>query len=91
MPDKVVEVMGLMGDSSDHIPGVKGIGPKTAAELIQKFGSIESLYKQINEVEKKKVKEKLEHDKENAFMSRELVSIDTEMDLEFNSDLMKPE
>ena len=87
--DKVVEVMGLMGDSSDHIPGVAGIGPKIAAELIQKFGSIESLYKRINEVEKKKVKEKLEHDKENAFMSRELVSIDTEMDLEFNSDLMK--
>ena len=88
--DKVVEVMGLMGDSSDHVPGVAGIGPKIAAELIQKFGSIESLYKRINEVEKKKVKEKLEHDKENAFMSRELVSIDTEMDLEFNSDLMKP-
>ena len=88
--DKVVEVMGLMGDSSDHIPGVAGIGPKIAAELIQKFGSIESLYKQIDEVEKKKVKEKLEHNKENAFMSRELVSIDTEMDLEFNSDLMKP-
>jgi len=88
--DKVVEVMGLMGDSSDHVPGVAGIGPKTAAELIQKFGSIESLYKRIDEVEKKKVKEKLERDKENAFMSRELVSIDTEMDLEFNSDLMKP-
>ena len=88
--DKVVEVMGLMGDSSDHVPGVAGIGPKIAAELIQKFGTIESLYKRINEVEKKKIKEKLEHDKENAFMSRELVSIDTEMDLEFNSDLMKP-
>ena len=86
--DKVVEVMGLMGDSSDHIPGVKGVGPKTAAELIRKFGSIESLYKRIDEVEKKNVKEKLERDKENAFMSRELVSIDTEMDLEFNSDLM---
>jgi len=88
--DKVVEVMGLMGDSSDHVPGVAGIGPKIAAELIQKFGSIESLYKRINEVEKKKVKEKLERDREKAFMSRELVSIDTEMDLEFNSDLMKP-
>jgi len=86
--DKVVEVMGLMGDSSDHIPGVKGVGPKTAAELIRKFGSIESLYKRIDEVEKKNLKEKLERDKENAFISRELVSIDTEMDLEFNSDLM---
>ena len=87
--DKVVEVMGLMGDSSDHIPGGAGVGPKTAAELIRKFGSIEALYKRIDEVEKKNVKEKLERDKENAFMSRELVSIDTEMDLEFNSDLMK--
>jgi len=87
--DKVVEVMGLMGDSSDHIPGVAGVGPKTAAELIRKFGSIEALYQRIDEVEKKNVKEKLERDKENAFMSRELVSIDTEMDLEFNSDLMK--
>jgi len=87
--DKVVEVMGLMGDSSDHIPGVTGVGPKTAAELIQKFGSIEALYKRIDEVEKKNVKEKLERDKENAFMSRELVCIDTAMDLEFNSDLMK--
>ena len=86
--DKVVEVMGLMGDSSDHIPGVTGVGPKTAAELIRKFGSIETLYKRIDEVEKKNIKEKLERDKENAFMSRELVSIDTEMDLEFNSDLM---
>ena len=89
-PDKVIEVMGLMGDSSDNIPGVTGVGPKTAAELIQKFGSIESLYKRIEEVEKKKVKEKLERDKESAFMSRELVSIDTGMDLEFNSDQMKP-
>ena len=87
--DKVVEVMGLMGDSSDHIPGVTGVGPKTAAELIRKFGSIEALYKRIDEVEKKNVKEKLERDKQNAFMSRELVCIDTEMDLEFNSDLMK--
>ena len=87
--NKVVEVMGLMGDSSDHIPGVAGVGPKTAAELIRKFGSIGALYKRIDEVEKKNVKEKLERDKENAFMSRELVCIDTAMDLEFNSDLMK--
>ena len=88
-PDQVIEVMGLMGDSSDHIPGVTGVGPKTAAELIQKFGSIRSLYKRIDEVDKKKVKEKLERDKDNAFMSRELVAINTTMDLEFNPDLMK--
>ena len=63
---RVIEVMGLMGDSSDHIPGVAGVGPKTAADLIQKFGSIKSLYERIDEVEKKKVKEKLLRDKEDA-------------------------
>lgn len=89
-PGQVIEVMGLMGDSSDHIPGVTGVGPKTAAELIQKFGSIKSLYERIDEVEKVKVKEKLERDKDQAFMSRELVTIDTHMDLEFNLDDLKP-
>ena len=50
-PEKVIEVMGLMCDSSDHIPGVKGVGPKTATELIQKYGSIEGLYESIDEIE----------------------------------------
>ena len=76
-PDRVIEVMGLMGDSSDNIPGVKGVGPKTAAELIQKFDSIEKLYEHIDEIDKKKLKEKLEGDKENALLSRQLVTIDT--------------
>ena len=81
-PEKVTEVMGLMGDSSDHIPGVKGVGPKTATELIQKYGSIEELYKCIDEIEKKKLKENLVQDKECAFLSRKLVTIDTGMKLE---------
>ena len=88
-PGQVIEVMGLMGDSSDHIPGVAGVGPKTAAELIQKFGSIKSLYERIDKVEKKKVKEKLERDKDNALMSRELVTININMDIEFKLDDMK--
>ena len=78
-PDQVIEVMGLMGDSSDNIPGVKGVGPKTAAELIQKFGSIENLYQRIDEIDKKKLKEKLETDRENADLSRKLVTIDTDV------------
>ena len=81
-PDKGIEVMGLMGDSSDNIPGVKGVGPKTAAELIQKFGSIEGLYQRIDEVDKKKLKEKLETDRENAVLSRKLVTMDTEFALD---------
>ena len=88
-PEKVIEVMGLMGDSSDHIPGVKGVGPKTATELIQKYGSIEELYKCIDEIEKKKLKEKLIQDKESALLSRKLVTIDTAMKLECSLDDLK--
>ena len=81
-PDKVIEVMGLMGDSSDHIPGVKGVGPKTASELISKFGSIHDLYDRIDEVDKAKLKEKLVKDKDMALLSRQLVTINTDMELE---------
>ncbi len=81
-PDKVIEVMGLMGDASDNIPGVKGVGPKTATELIRKYGSIEELYKNIEEIDKIKLKDKLETDKDNALLSRKLVTIDTEMSLD---------
>ncbi|MGP0630588.1 DNA polymerase I [Nitrospina sp. 32_T5] len=81
-PDRVIEVMGLMGDSSDHIPGVKGVGPKTATDLIQKYGSIQGLYEHLDEIDKAKLKEKLETDKDNALLSRELVTIklDTPID-----------
>jgi DNA polymerase I len=82
-PDRVIDVMGLMGDSSDHIPGVKGVGPKTASELIRKFGTINELYERIDEVDKKKLKEKLIQDKEMALLSRQLVTIDTSMELDF--------
>ena len=88
-PEKVIEVMGLMGDSSDHIPGVKGVGPKTATELIQKYGSIEELYKCIDEIDKKKLKEKLVQDKELAFLSRKLVTIDTNMKLDCSLEDLK--
>ena len=88
-PDRVIEVMGLMGDSSDHIPGVKGVGPKTAMELICKFGSIEELYERIDEVDKQKLREKLVQDKEMALLSRQLVTINTSMELEFNLEDLK--
>mgnify|MGYP006420944345 FL=1 len=88
-PHRVIEVMGLMGDSSDHIPGVKGVGPKTATELIRKFGSIEDLYERIDEVDKQKLKEKLVQDKEMALLSRQLVTINTSMELEFKLEDLK--
>ncbi|TDJ48621.1 MAG: DNA polymerase I [Nitrospina sp.] len=82
LPDKVIEVMGLMGDASDNIPGVKGVGPKTATELIQKYSSIAELYERVDEVEKKKLHEKLVQDKEQALLSRELVTIDRQVPLD---------
>ncbi|MGE5436828.1 MAG: 5'-3' exonuclease H3TH domain-containing protein, partial [Syntrophothermus sp.] len=83
-PKQMVDYLALIGDSSDDIPGVKGIGEKTAIPLIVKYGSIENLYEHIDEIDKPSVKNKLIDGKANAFMSKELATIDCDMDLEFN-------
>ncbi len=88
-PNQVIEVMGLMGDSSDNIPGVGGVGPKTATELIQTYGSIKDLYENLQEIKKKKLVEKLTNDRDNAFLSHKLVTIETGMDLPFKLDDFK--
>jgi len=80
-PLKFIDVKGLMGDSSDNIPGVAGIGEKTAISLIQEFGSIEEIYNHIDEVQKKGVKEKLIAGKDMAFMSKSLATIFRDMEL----------
>lgn len=81
-PEKVIDAMALIGDSSDNIPGVSGVGPKTAAELIQKFGSLDDLYANIDTVEKIKLREKLADNKDNAYLSRKLATIDTAVELD---------
>lgn len=73
-PEKIVDLKGIMGDASDNIPGVKGIGEKGAMTLIQKYGTVEEIYKNIEEI-KGRTREKLEDDKENAFFSKELATI----------------
>ncbi|OGG03078.1 hypothetical protein A2W14_05230 [Candidatus Gottesmanbacteria bacterium RBG_16_37_8] len=73
-PSQVVDYKALIGDPSDNYPGVSGIGPKTAENLIKKYGSLENIYKNIDQVEAK-LKEKLIRDKENAFMSQKLAEI----------------
>jgi DNA polymerase-1 len=78
-PAQFIDVKGLMGDQSDNIPGVPGIGEKTAIELIKAFGSLDSIYENIDKVEKKGVREKLETNRELAFMSRRLATIDRNM------------
>ena len=82
-PDHVIDVLGLMGDSSDHIPGVPGIGPKTAAHLIQKFGSMENVLKQTEKLEGKK-REMLEKFKDQALLSKKLVTLHCDVPLEFS-------
>jgi len=83
-PKQMIDYLALVGDSSDDIPGVAGIGPKTAQPLIEQFGSIENIYKNIDKIEKAGVKKKLEEGKENAFLSKELATIVTDVDFEFN-------
>ena len=73
---QIPDYMGLVGDSSDNIPGAKGIGPKTAVELLQKFGSLEALYERVDEVAQKGTRAKLVASREEAFLSRKLAVID---------------
>ena len=65
----------LMGDSSDNIPGVPGVGEKTALKLITEYGNLESVYDHIEDISGKKLKERLVENKELAFLSRELATI----------------
>lgn len=76
-PKQMIDVMGLSGDASDNIPGVPGIGIKTAVSLVQTYDSMESLYNQLEKIKGKKQKENLINFKEQAFLSRDLVKIDT--------------
>lgn len=84
-PIRMIDLKALMGDSSDHIPGVKGIGEKTAINLLSKFDSLDNLYAHIDEVTGK-TKEKLENDKENAYMSYDLATIYRDVLLDFSLD-----
>ncbi|OGW49518.1 MAG: DNA polymerase I [Nitrospirae bacterium RBG_19FT_COMBO_42_15] len=83
-PDKVVEVMGLMGDASDNIPGVHGIGEKTATALIAEFGSIENLLSNIDKIKKPKLAEALKGSADIARLSRELATIILDCPIEIN-------
>ncbi|MBQ7363249.1 MAG: DNA polymerase I [Clostridia bacterium] len=81
-PHLFVEMKALMGDSSDNIPGVSGVGEKTAATLIQNFGTLENIYENIEDSRiTKGVREKLLRDRDNAFLSRALAKIDTKAPL----------
>jgi len=74
-PQQLLDFFALMGDSSDNVPGVAGIGPKTAEKLINEYGSLEGLYQNIETLSQAKLKEKLLASRENAFLSRRLIAL----------------
>ncbi|MDA3954770.1 MAG: DNA polymerase I [Bacteroidales bacterium] len=80
-PIQFIDILGLMGDSSDNIPGAPGIGEKTAIKLIEQYGSIEDVYKNLDEL-KGKQKEKLAENKEQVLLSKELVTIKLDVPVE---------
>jgi len=83
-PERMIDYLSLIGDASDNIPGVKGIGPKAAPLLIQKFSSLENIYEHIDKVEPASTKSKLIAGKENAFLSKELATIITDVPIEID-------
>lgn len=81
-PIQIIDMKGLMGDSSDNIPGVAGVGEKTAIKLLNQFDSVEGVYENIDKVSGKKLKEKLELSHEDALMSKELATINRHSPIE---------
>lgn len=84
-PEMIHEYLAIVGDSSDNIPGAKGVGPKTAVKLFDKFGSIEGIYQNINQL-KGKQKENIETSRDNVEMSLRLTKIQCEMEFEISLD-----
>ncbi|MBD5429043.1 DNA polymerase I [Lactobacillus sp.] len=83
-PTEFIDMKALMGDSSDNYPGVEKIGPKTAAKLIQKYGSVENLYDHIDEMKKSKMKENLIKDKDKALLGKKLATINCDSPVDLN-------
>lgn len=74
-PGSLLDCFALMGDSSDNVPGVPGIGPKSASKLIQQFGSLDGVYDHLDEMKKSKMKERLAENREAAYLSKELIAL----------------
>lgn len=87
-PIKIIDLKALAGDASDNIPGVRGIGDKTALKLLQEYGSLEGIYENIESI-KGKTREKLELDRDNAFMSKEIATIYKDVPLNISFEEIK--
>lgn len=89
VPNQIIDMKGLMGDKSDNIPGVPGIGEKTAIKLLKQFETVEGVYENIDELKKSKMKEKLIENEENAKLSKELATINRDSPIEVAIDDLK--
>ncbi|WP_306641565.1 DNA polymerase I [Sanyastnella coralliicola] len=87
-PEQVIDILGMMGDSADNIPGIPGVGEKTAIKLLGKYGSMENLLANTHEL-KGKQKENVENHKEQALLSKQLATIITDIDMEIDYEDMK--
>ncbi len=85
-PIKIVDYLSLIGDASDNVPGVAKIGPKTAVELLETYGTLESIYKNVDNITKKGLRENLKNDRDNAFLSQRLVTLHAALELPLGID-----
>lgn len=90
-PSQVIDMKALMGDTADNIPGVPGVGEKTAFKLISQFGTVQGVYDHLDEVSGKKLKEKLADGRDNAFLSQKLAAIRCDVPLEYTLETFLPQ
>lgn len=90
-PQQFIDLKGLMGDSSDNIPGIPGVGEKTATKLLLEYGSVENLIASVDSMKKSKLKEKIEENAQLAVMSKRLATINTCVPINIDFDAMKYE
>lgn len=89
-PEQIIDYLSLIGDSADNIPGVKGIGPKTAVSLLEKYETLDAIYENLDSIPSGQRK-KLEEDRDSAYLSRELIVLDLAVPLDFSSDQLSIE
>lgn len=89
-PSQVRDYLALLGDSSDNVPGVRGVGEKTARQLIRQWGSLESIFSHLDEIASAAVRRKLEEGRESAFLSRELVTLEKQAPVQIQMEALRP-
>ena len=85
-PKQIIDYLALIGDKSDNVPGIPGVGGKTASKLLEEYNTLENIYDNLDKIKSQKMREKFENNKELGFLSKELVTINCDLDLEYSLD-----